>query len=452
MTKGATVIVSLALVWGAGCGTKSAIGNLGTGGAGNAGIGGSDGGLAGHEGIGGSGSGGDVGILGGSGAGGSGTGGKGTGGNFSCPDRDAGPPPLGVAKAFALQPPMDYPTGGGAFGVATGDLNGDGKLDLVLLDRTVGLRFLYNNGNGTFAGPIDNPTNTSPGNVALGDINGDHRVDIVTIGNGGVSIYINQGNGHFAPPVTYVAGSESEALALGDLNRDGRLDIAVANAGDPTVIPQIGNVGMMLNTGSGTFSVTTLPGATAPTAIAIGDLSPDCNLDLVVAGSNGLTVLRGDSHQPATYVAGTLPSSIAIGDINADGHLDLIESSGYDSNAVAYTLLNYGDGTFTAPVSYVRSDTADAGLPNGANQVALADMNGDGIDDLLAASSCCGLSVGLNHGDGTFAAPIDYPVSPGAVSLAHGDFNGDGLVDVAVVNSDYNAGTSLLRVFMNASH
>jgi hypothetical protein len=265
-----------------------------------------------------------------------------------------------------------------------------------------------------------------------------------------VSIHINQGNGNFAPPVTYVAGSSSIALALGDLDRDGRLDIAVANAGDPTATPQVGNVGMLLNTGGGTFSATILPGAPAPRAIAIGDLSPDCNLDLVVAGSNGLTVLRGDSHQPATYAVGTVPSSIAIGDINADGHLDLVAGAISDTSVAAYALLNYGNGTFTAPVSYNRRDTPDAGGQNGL--VALGDMNGDGNNDLLVGSSCCGLGVFLNHGDGTFPAHVDFPVTPSwEISMAYGDFNGDGLGDVAVVGFDYTP-SSQLRVFINASH
>lgn len=453
MTKGATVIVSLALVWGAGCGTHSAIGNLNVGGggghegpggigAGGSGMGGGDQGAVGGSGVGGSPGIGGSGIGGNPGIGGSGVGGAGAG---RCPIHDAGPPPSGNAKTFAIQTPVDYPTGAGAFAVAAGDLNGDGKLDLVLLDVTVGLRVLFNNGNGTFTGPIDKTTNTTPTAVALGDLNGDQKIDIATVSFNGVSVYINQGNGNFAPAVTYVAGSQSVALALGDLDRDGRVDMAVANLGDNSTP---GDVGMLLNTGGGTFSVTTLPGTPYPTSIAIGDLTDDCNLDLVVGGANGLTVLRGDSHQPTTYGSGTSPTSLAIGDINGDGRLDLVENGSYPA---VYVLLNYGDGKFTAPVRYTQLDTPDASCVGGSvgrTMASLGDMNGDGNNDVLT-SSCYGLGVFLNHGDGTFAPAINYPVPAGAVSHAYGDFNGDGLGDVAVVG--FSNGSDL-RVLLNASH
>jgi hypothetical protein len=79
-------------------------------------------------------------------------------------------------------------------------------------------------------------------------------------------------------------------------------------------------------------------------------------------------------------------------------------------------------------------------------------MNGDGNNDLLVVTPCCGLGVLSNHGDGTFAPLVDYPISPGALSLAYGDFSGDGMGDVAVVGVDLDGNSGPLRVLINASH
>ena len=168
MTKGATVIVSLALVWGAGCGTNSAIGNLHTGGAGgNDGVGGgrrgsgwersasAARGLAVYQGIGGSGT-------------GRSTGNRRFGyGRCRLQGDHEGPvpakaTPVGTAKSLAFAAPVDYPTGAAPLRWRPADLNGDGKLDLVLLDSAVGARVMLNNGDGTFGSPADKTLGSPP--------------------------------------------------------------------------------------------------------------------------------------------------------------------------------------------------------------------------------------------------------------------------------------------------
>jgi hypothetical protein len=467
MTKGATVIVSLALVWGAGCGTNSAIGNLHTGGAGgNDGIGGSGGGLGGHDGvggsgIGGSGIGGDFGV-GGSGVGGSGTGGKGTGGAFmghypgECPGSVT---PVGTAKSLTFAVPVDYPTGAGAFAVATGDLNGDGKLDLVLLDHTAGARLMFNNGDGTFTSPSDKSVGSSPIAVALGDIDGDGRLDIVSITvQGEVVVVLNQGGASFAPPVNYIVGTASLALALGDLNGDGKLDIVVADEGTSPGTAA-GDVGVLLNTGGETFVATNYPASRQPAAIAIADLDNDCQQDVVVVGADGVSVLAnnglGGLLAPANFANGTSGTSVVVRDVNGDGMLDLVEgtdSVNYDARA--YVLLNRGNALFNAPVAYALTPTTPGTMPSSASAghgVALADMNADGRPDLLDVGTCCGLGVFLNRGDGTFAPPVNFATAPSPYWIATGDLNGDHQDDVAVVSTD-GVSRSGLRVLMNASH
>ena len=304
--KGAMVIAGLAVVWGAACGTHSAIGNLnGGGGAGGGGggggsmigLGGADGNLGGAPGTGGASEGGAPGT-GGASEGGAPEHGTGGNGNSYCAP-DAGAAPTTGAKSFALQPPVDYSTGAGALAVSTGDLNGDGKLDLILLDQTAGVRVMLNNGNGTFGGPVNHPVGTYPLAFAVGDLNGDGKVDIATVTADGVAVILNQGNAAFGPPVTYVVGTSSVALAIGDLNGDGKLDIAVVDqVSSPT--SAVGDIGVLWNIGGGTFSASNYPASRYPTSIAIGDLDNDCLPDLVVGGPDGLAVLFSNSRFVST--------------------------------------------------------------------------------------------------------------------------------------------------------
>ena len=464
MMKGATAIVSLALVWGAGCGTHSGIGSLNTGGAGgNDGVGGQIDGAGGQFGIGGSGVGGSG--AGGSGAGGdlgiggSGIGGAGTGGQrVSCPGQVT---PVGTAKSLAFSAAVDYPTGGGAFAVAIGDLSEDGKPDLVLLDNAAGARVMLNNGDGTFGGPADKSLGSTPIALTLGDVNGDGRLDIVGITQLGVVVVLNQGNGALGPPINYVVGSGSVALALGDLDGDGKLDIVVADQGSSGGTAA-GDVGVLLNTGSGTFVATNYPASRLPAAIAIGDLDNDCFPDVVVAGPDGVSVLRNHSFvggfggldAPASFANGTSGTSVVVRDLNGDGMLDLVEGTdAVDNDGRTYVLLNRGNALFNAPIAYALNPTTTT-MPlsaAGGRGVALADMNGDGRPDLLDLGSCCGVGIFLNHGDGTFAAAVNFATAPQPFFIATGDLNGDHQDDVAVVSS--NGGTtSRLRVLTNASH
>lgn len=458
MIRGAVGIVGVGLmVWVVGCGTHSGIGNLGVGGSG----GGDVAGTGGTFGMGGFtiGLGGDLGAggmfitgSGGSGTGGlSGSGGANTGGSrASCP---AVIPPLGPAKSLGFAAPADYDTGAGAYGVTTGDLNGDGKIDLVLLDYSAGARLMLNKGDGTFGAPANLAFVQNPYNVAVGDLDGDGNADIVGVSPFGVSVLINKGGAAFRPPVNYVVGAQSFDLALGDLNGDGKLDIAVVDPGDGT---SVGDVGILLNAGSGTFEAANYPASRVPAAIAIGDMDNDCQPDLVLVGPSGVTVLPNNAgHFPTatTFGNGTSGNSVAVADLNADGKLDVVEGTGAASgNGLTYVFINRGFGSFNAPITYALSGTLNgANSPAGGDSVVLADLNGDGRPDLLSLASCCGLGVLPNHGDGTFPTSVNFPTAPFPYWLAASDLNGDGLPDVAVVSSD--GGTvSRLRVLINTSH
>ena len=130
----------------------------------------------------------------------------------------------------------DYRTGGhGSFGslVAIGDLNGDGKPDLAAAHiDPFAITVLLGRGDGTFAArrEVTPPVEFGPPTqVAIGDMNGDHRPDLVTVGSGGVFVFVGRGDGRFQAPVNYRVESEPYSIAIGDLNGDRRPDLATTN-------------------------------------------------------------------------------------------------------------------------------------------------------------------------------------------------------------------------------
>jgi hypothetical protein len=321
--------------------------------------------------------------------------------------------------------------------VAAADLNRDGKLDLAVavLDSNV-VALLFGDGNGSFAAPVDLPADSLPDAIAAVDLDGDGNLDLVVAhdssGQQNVSVlgvYGGRGDGTFAAAQAVTAGYMGEtALAAGDFNRDGKIDVAVASADF--------NVNLMLGNGDGSFSagVGSSVGE-APAALAAGDLDGDGAPDLVVAipATNDVTVLlhavdRGGSADGRFQDAQNYPVSgqalqIVAGDLDGDGRSDLVVATG---PAGASVLMSRSDGTFRSAPN----------TPLLLSRMALGDMNGDGILDLVGSVRNLGardqITVQVGNGDGTFR--IGWVMDSGAEivrTIAIADLNGDGLLDVA---------------------
>jgi hypothetical protein len=339
----------------------------------------------------------------------------------------------------------DYGTGDSPWSVAIGDLNGDGKLDLVTANSSYGsdsVSVLLGHGNGTFDGQMGYHTGTSPRSVAIGDLNGDGKPDLVVAGTGSdsVSVLLGNGNGTFPTTVSYSTGIypvSSYSVAIGDLNGDGKPDLVVASTNTSE------GVSVLLGQGNGTFP-TAVPYYTGGAySVAIGDLNGDSKPDLVAAGTGpfgGVTVLlgSGDGTFPtAAPYAGGGSFSVAIGDLNGDGKPDLVTASG--SNTVQVRL-GKGGGTFGTNEDYVTGGYSYS--------VAIGDLNGDGKPDLVAPCNGYGIStvsVLLGEGNGRFAPKVDYGTAYGPFSASIGDLNGDGKLDVVTTN----AGTNTVSVLLN---
>ena len=266
--------------------------------------------------------------------------------------------------------------------------------------------------------------------LAVGDFNGDGKADLAGVLNGNVSIMLGNGDGTFTAGASYSAGSNPVAIAVGDFNGDGKADLVVANQGSSTVSILLGN-------GDGTFQpATSIQTMYSPLSVAAGDLNGDGKVDIVVGDSYGrVEILLGNGNGTfqsagAVVLSPALPVYwVAIADLNLDGVADLVVAD--ESISV---VIGNGDGTFQPPVQYFFPSCLD---------VTVADFNGDGKPD-LAFVSASGVNVMLGNGDGTFQTPVNYLGKAQNGYLAVGDFNGDGKADLAVVGNAVSTEVEIL--------
>ncbi len=335
-----------------------------------------------------------------------------------------------------FKPGVNYASDGSAGAFGTGDFNRDGLLDFVITNfngnNATNLSTLLGNGDGTFGRVATYGTGQSPEGIVSADFNGDNQPDLATVNglDNTVSILIGSSTGKFAQAVNYsVSGGYYGAIVAADFNGDGRPDIATLNY-------TAGTVSINLNQGSGTFGpYTDYPAGTNPDALASGDFNNDGKTDLVVGSQGGgLSLLLGNGNggfaAPVAFGAGLSPYSMAVADFNGDGILDLATVSASIESSSVSVLLGKGNGSFAAPVNYPTG--------SGPVKVIAEDFNHDGKID-LAVSASNGVSILLGNGDGTFQSYASYPSTGYTSALIAADFYGRGALDLAVVGavSDY---------------
>jgi hypothetical protein len=364
----------------------------------------------------------------------------------SCHAREAGGGPQSSMFAHASGSPLAIGCGPGT--LAVGDINKDGKSDLIVgCEQTRTLTVLLGTGGGAFRVSNSISLSEPPGNIAVGDVNGDGQLDVAIDSHDSYAVMLMLGDGKgslaVAPnsPLAMKEGQQphTHGLALADVNGDRKLDLITANNADNDVSIAFGD-----GRGAFTRAPTTFAVGPSPYPFALGDVNNDGYPDVIATASAtgprraqqlrssfALTLLlndgRGGFRRSDLPLRTGQPWFADIGDVNGDGKADVVAS--HHDHSKLTVLIGDGTGRF--------SEGAGSPFDFGRNvfQVLLADVNRDGRPDALAAIGE-GVSVMLNDARGNFRPAPGSPVrsGQGVWRFAVSDLNGDGKLDLVTSN------------------
>lgn len=273
----------------------------------------------------------------------------------------------------------DYQLDTAPFEIVVSDLNGDGKADMAVSrgpDAGQGKVSVFpGNGDGTFGAPADFTVGDGPQSLSTGDLNRDGKPDVVA-GNwlaASVSVLLNAGDGTFRE-TRYATDRGPEGVEIADMNSDGKLDVLTANFFKSSVT-------LLLGRGDGTFRTGgTFDAGDTANDLGVGDFDRDGKLDVITADFfvDSVSVLRGNGRgrlgSKTAFPTDVGPNKLKVADLNLDGIVDVVTSSWFVGTVSVVP--GNGDGTF-GPFTSAR-------LSDGVPAVDVGDLDGDRKPDLVA--------------------------------------------------------------------
>ena len=350
------------------------------------------------------------------------------------------------AAQLLFQPYINFPVGDGQ-AVGIGDFNSDGLNDVAMTTSTQLLIFLQNDSGG-LAGPAIYSAGTGLRSLAVGDLNNDGRDDIVFANSNSntISVFLQLSNGTLASRVTFPTSNTPDAVAVGDVNYDGLDDIAVSHW-------NAGNIGILTQTSAGTLNamVTYVSPQAGYDDIDIADINNDGRNDVIKMNGQGyanpqlsvyLQNVNGTLDNPAPYSLGCncLGHGIGTGDVTGDGLMDVVLSYGGNRpSSMVAVFAQAQDGSLQPAVSYAAYDIPEP--------VEVADVNSDGLADVLTLHGGWNRVGVFLQQNGTLSPyslhPIPYASHYQPQGFEIGDVNNDALPDLVI--ADYNNGLVVLH-------
>jgi hypothetical protein len=342
----------------------------------------------------------------------------------------------------SLESQVVYSMGVDPTRVALGDLNRDGKIDVVASSSADGgVTVRLGTGAGDLEPPQPLPQSLATRQIGLGDFNRDGILDLATIGGSSptrASIMTGVGDGTFGPRVDFDAATNASELEIEDVNRDGKADLILFDDG--------GSIRVHPGVGNGTFGpVISTPGGAGDMDLA--DLNCDGKLDIVGATGSAVIVQEGlgnGAFGPATPYfigSGIGTSLVCVADFNKDGKQDVAAPSVGAIPAYMAVLLGNGSGGFITQVNTT--------IVSSPSEIAVGYAEAD-ADPFLYTSESAGnqLVIFKSLGNGMLFPGTFHPTAAGPLGIALGDLNRDGLPDVVVAN----AGSDNVSVLLHGEH
>jgi Calx-beta domain/FG-GAP-like repeat len=363
-------------------------------------------------------------------------------GTFQLPQSISLPPQISPANPDPTPLPQNPRS------VATGDLNGDGKLDLVVAADTYFtycpyycysysdgyVNVLMGNGAGGFDAAEVHPlgTNRAPGAVAVGNIAGDGALDVITVNNGDMSVLLGDGTGALGAPINSSSAYALKSISLGDVDGDGDIDTLTSGWG---LAIQKGN-------GDGTFTPQSVDAGIPVNSAVMGDVNSDGKIDLIAAGANNSFTCTNygywggcyDGYWTSTRLAsvvlgngsggfslpivsnlGTEPDygwlpDLAVSDLTGNGLPELVTIDYYHNDAIIAT----NDGDWNPPPAIVISDAPTIVEGNSGTINAVFTVS-------IIGNHSGSVTVGYSTADGAAVAGADYTATSGTLTFGPGD-------------------------------